>query len=130
MIRDFTLWDMAEIKSIHSAQNFDYTMPDLANPLFLVKKVREVNGRVVAAMCLRITAETFLVTTGSPETKARSILELQPEVLREAFEKGLSDIFCVVPPEIASDFGPVMEDKRLGWARDRAWPMFSRGVNG
>lgn len=126
MIRDFTPEDREALNSIHASQGFDYTMPDLTNPLFLVCKVRVVDGHVVAAMCLRLTCETFLLIEGSPETKARSIMELQPEVLREAFEKGLSDIFCVIPPEIASDFSPVLE--RMGWARDREWPMFSRGV--
>ena len=126
MIRDFRPEDFDAVKELHKAQGFDYTLDDLSNPLFLVRKVREVNGRVVAAMFLRLTAETFLVTAGSPEVKSRSIMELQPEVLREAYEKGLSDIVCVVPPEIASEFGPVMEDERLGWSRDRDWPQYSR----
>src|SRR5271167_3527813 len=99
MIRDYRPGDLPAIKEIHKSQGFDYSLGDLDNPLFLVKKVREVNGRVVAAMFLRLTAETFLVTTGSPETKARSIVELQPEVLHEAYVKGLADIFSVVPPE-------------------------------
>ena len=126
MIRDFAPSDMPTIKEIHKTQGFDYSVPDLANPLFLVKKVREVDGRIVGAMCLRLTCETYLFVEGSPEAKARSIMELQPEVLKEAYQKGLSDIICVLPPEIASEFGPVMEDGRLGWSRDRDWPMYSR----
>src|SRR5271168_2020004 len=125
MIRDFSLWDLPEIKKIHAAQKFDYTNPDLSSPLFLVKKVREVDGRVVAAMCLRLTCETYLLVEGGPVEKARAIKELQPEVLREAYEKGLSDVFCVVPPEIEESFSPVMQ--RMGWARDRDWPMWSKG---
>ena len=126
MVRNYRPNDLPQIKDIHSAQGFEYTIPDFDNPLFLVKKVREVDGRVVGGMFLRLTAETFLVTTGSPEVISRSILELQPDVLREEYEKGLSDIICVVPPEIASEFGPVMQ--RLGWSRDRDWPMFSRNL--
>lgn len=126
MVRDYRSQDLPQILEIHKAQGFDYTIPDFDNPLFLVRKVREVDGRVVGGMFLRLTAETFLVTTGSPEVISRSILELQPDVLREAYEKGLADIICVVPPEIASEFGPVMQ--RLGWSRDRDWPMFSRGL--
>jgi hypothetical protein len=126
MVRDYQPDDLPQIKDIHAAQGFDYTVPRLDDPLFLVKKVRVVDGRVVAAMFLRITAETFLLVQGSPEAKGRAIMELQPEVIQEAFTKGLSDVICVVPPEIASDFGPVME--RLGWHRDREWPMYSRGV--
>ena len=128
MIRDYRPEDLPAIKEIHKTQGFDYSLGDLDNPLFLVKKIREVNGRVVSAMFLRISAETFLVTAGSPVEKGRAIEELQPEVLREAYEKGLPDIFCVIPPEIEYSFSPVME--RMGWSRDRDWPMFSRSLDG
>jgi hypothetical protein len=127
MIRDFQPEDAAEVLEIHKSQGFDYTLDDLLNPLFLVKKVRVVNGRVVAAMFLRLTAETFLVTTGSPEAKGRAILELQPEVLREAYEKGLSEVVCVVPPEISESFSPVLE--RMGWVRARTWPLYQKELD-
>ena len=126
MIRNLEPEDVEVTKDIHKAQGFGYSMPDLTSPLILVKKVREVDGRVVAAMFLRLTAETFLVTTGSPVEKGRAIEELQPEVLREAYEKGLSDVVCVVPPEISESFAPVLV--RMGWSRDRDWPMWSREV--
>ena len=127
MIRDFQPEDTDAIISIHKTQGLDYDLGDITNPLFLVKKVRVVDGRVVAAMCLRLTCETFLLVEGSPETKARSIMELQPEVLREAYEKGLADVVCVVPPEISASFAPVLA--RMGWKRDRDWPMWSRELN-
>ncbi len=128
MIRDYHPDDLPEIISIHKAQGFDYSLGDIDNPLFLVKKVRVVNGRVVAAMFLRVTAETFLVSTGSPEAQGRAIVELQPEVLREAYEKGLPDVFCVIPPEISKSFAPALE--RMGWNADREWPMWSREIDG
>jgi hypothetical protein len=124
LIRDFQPEDSLALKELHKAQGFDYALPDLSNPLFLVRKVREVDGRVVGAMFLRITAETFLVTAGSPVEKGRAILELQPEVLREAYEKGLSEVVCVVPPEISESFAPVLE--RMGWSRTRDWPMYQK----
>jgi hypothetical protein len=126
MIRDWQPEDDTAIKEIHLAQKFDYDLPELSSPLVLVKKVREVNGRVVAAMFLRLTAETFLVTTGSPVEKGRAIEELQPEVLREAYEKGLSDVVCVIPPEISESFAPVLS--RMGWERARDWDMYSRDL--
>ncbi len=126
MIRDYRDTDAEAVKAIHAAQGFAYNL-ELGDPLFLVKKVREVDGRVVAAMCLRLTAETYLLCEGSSEAKGRAILELQPEVLREAYDKGLSDVVCVVPPEISESFAPVLE--RMGWNRDREWPMFSRSTD-
>jgi hypothetical protein len=127
MIRDLRPEDIEIVKDIQKSQGFAYSIPDLTSPLILVNKVREVDGRVVAAMFLRLTAETFLVTTGSPVEKGRAVEELQPEVLREAYEKGLADIVCVIPPEISESFAPVLE--RMGWEHDRDWPMWSRGVN-
>jgi hypothetical protein len=115
------------VKEIYKNQNFSYDLPELTSPLILISKVREVGGRVVGAMFLRLTAETFLVTEGSPVAKARAIEELQPEVLREAFEKGLDEVVCVVPPEIAESFSPALE--KMGWSRDRDWPMWSRRTN-
>jgi hypothetical protein len=126
MIRDYKLEDLDAISGIHKSQGFEYDLPDLSSPLFLVKKVREVDGRVVSAMVLRITAETFLFVQGSPESKGRSIEELQPEVLREAYEKGLSDIICVIPPEISESFAPVLE--RMGWEHTRDWPKWQRNL--
>jgi hypothetical protein len=49
---------------------------------------------------------------------------LQPEVLREAYEKGLSEVVCVVPPEISESFAPVLE--RMGWSKTRDWPMYQK----
>jgi len=94
--------------------------------LILINKVREIDGQVVGAMFLRITAETFLLVDGSPVAKGRAIEELQPEVIRAAWEKGLNDIVCVVPPEIEPDFSPVLT--RMGWAKERPWPLWSRSV--
>lgn len=126
MIRDYKPSDDEALKLIHKAQGFDYTMPELSSPLVLVKKVREESGRVVGACFLRLTAETFLLVQGSPEAKARSIEELQPEVLRAAWEMGIDDICCVIPPEISESFAPAL--KRMGWSHDRDWPMWSRGT--
>ena len=124
MIRDFKEEDLDYVISIYKSQGFDYSLGDLSSPLFLVRKVREEGGRVVAAMFLRLTAETFLLCEGSPESKGRAILELQPEVLREAYEKGLSEVVCVVPPEISESFAPVLE--RMGWSKTRDWPMYQK----
>jgi hypothetical protein len=126
VIRDFQPDDAPALQEIHGAQGFDYQFPDLSDPLFLVKKVREEDGRVKGLLCLRITAEAFLIVDGSDFEKARAIEELQPEVDHAAFKKGLSDYVAVVPPEIAEAFGPVME--RMGWERDRQWPKFYRSV--
>ena len=127
MIRDYEPGDLEQIKEIHKEQGLDYSLYDLNSPLCFVKKVRVEGGRVVGAMILRLTAETVLIVSGSPVAKGRAIEELQPEVLAEAYRKGLDDICCVVPPEILDSFQPVLD--RMKWERDRAgWVMFSRAT--
>ena len=127
MIRDYEPGDDQTIFDIHKRQGFDYNLGDISSPLFLIKKVRVVDGQVVGAMFLRLTAETFLLVDGSPVTRGRAIEELQPAVIRAAWEAGLSDVLCVVPPEIEPDFSPVLE--RMGWAKERPWPLYSRSVD-
>jgi hypothetical protein len=126
MIRDYAATDIEAIKELHKAQGFDYALPDLSNPLFLVKKVKEVDGRVVAACFLRVTAEAFLVVGGSPVSKGRALKELQPEVEREAYEKGLAEYICAIPPEIVKDFAPTL--RRIGLEQTRDWPIFQRNL--
>jgi hypothetical protein len=125
-IRDYRPDDFEAIKKIHERQGFDYTVPELNDPLFLVKKVLIDNGRVVAACALRLTAETFLFVQGSPVEKGRAMLELQPEILREAYEKGLSDIILVVPPPISEAFAPAL--LHMGWEATRNWPKWQRNL--
>lgn len=127
MVRDFKPEDTDSIISIHKSQGFEYSLPKLDSPLILVSKVREVEGHVVAAMFLRVTAETFLLVEGSPESKGRAIEELQPEVLREAKEKGLDDLVCVIPPEIAESFEPAL--RKMGWNPTRDWKMWYRSLD-
>jgi hypothetical protein len=127
MIRDFEPKDLDSLNLIHKSQGFDYALPEFSSPLLLVKKVREENGRVVGAMFLRLTAEAYFLCEGSPVSKARSIEELQPEVDREAFLKGLDEYVCVIPPEIAENFAPVLE--RRGFEKLRDWPLWQRSLD-
>lgn len=127
MVRDYEPGDLEAIKAIHKEQGLDYACFDLDSPLCFVKKVRVEGGRVVAALILRLTAETALICSGSPVAKGRAIEELQPEVLSEAYRKGLDEVVCVVPSEILDSFSPVLA--RMGWEQDRdGWTMFSRAT--
>lgn len=127
MIRNYDPKDLEAIISLHKSQGFDYAVPDLSSPLVLVKKVREESGRVVGAMFLRLTAEAYFLCEGSPVSKARSIEELQPEVDREAYMKGLDEYVCVIPPPIAEQFSPVLEKR--GFQRLREWPLWERNLD-
>ena len=39
LIREYTEQDLSALRAIHSAQGFDYDLPDLRNPLFVTKLV-------------------------------------------------------------------------------------------
>jgi hypothetical protein len=106
----------------------DYTMPDLAKPLFVVKKVVEVDGKVVAACALRIEVETYLWCGGSPEDKMDAMLAMQPEILEDAWMLGIDNLVCWIPEDVEARFEKRL--KQLGWARDRdGWHSWSRATS-
>jgi hypothetical protein len=123
VVRDALPADYAELRRIHAAQGIDYAFPDLSSPLFFVKKVREVDGRINAALVLKLCAETSLLLGESgPQDKMTAMRELQQAVLNEAFVRGLDEIHASIP-EIGFDKRLV----QLGWSRDRpGWNLWSR----
>lgn len=125
MIRDYRPEDLGAVKALHEASGIDYRMPDLASPLFLVKKVREVDGVVVGALALRIEAETYLWCSGGPQDKMDAMLELQPAMLDEAWTKGLDNVVCWIPREVEARFEKRL--KQMGWEPSRdGWHSWSR----
>lgn len=128
MVRDYHESDLPAIKRLHAEQGFDYALYDLDSPLCFIKKVRVVDGQVVAAMILRLTAETVLMVSGSPAEKMAAMQELQPEVLDEAYHRyGLDDVFATIPNTILGRFAKRL--KQLGWEKDReGWTLFSRST--
>lgn len=121
--------DFPEIECIHARMGLDYRLPNLESPLWVVQKVRIAHGEVIAAGLLRLTAETFLLIDPrlSEEAKARSVLELQPEVLSSAWQRGLDDIEARVPAETEQFFEPAL--LHLGWEKARSgWSPWTRGT--
>jgi hypothetical protein len=125
-VRDATQRDFASIDRIHRAMGNDYRMPDLAHPLFLVGKVAETEHGVLAACFLRLTAETYLWLDPSltPRDKMRCMLELQPQVLSEAWQKGLDDVEARIPETTERRFQKRLT--QLGWTKNRpGWAPWS-----
>jgi hypothetical protein len=123
MIRDCRPEDYAILRAIHAGQGIDYAFPDLDSPLFFVKKVREVDGEVRAALVLKLCAETSLLLADSgPLEKMTAMRELQQVVVKEAWNRGLDEIHASIP-EIGFDRRLV----QLGWSRDRpGWNLWTR----
>jgi hypothetical protein len=125
MIRDYRPEDFEAVKALHEGSYIDYNMPDLNHALFLVKKVQEVDGKVVAAMALRIEAETYLWCGGGPREKMAAMCELQPAVLLEAWMSGIDNVVAWIPQSVEKKFKKRL--MQLGWERDRdGWHSWSR----
>ena len=84
--------------------------------------------RIVMAVLLRLTAETYLLhdpDAGTPRQRWQQLLALHEAARRTAIAKGLDDVQAFLPPRIARAFGRRLA--RLGWTQD-PWPCFSRRV--
>jgi hypothetical protein len=131
MVRDAKPEDFAEIEQIHAAMGMDYALPELNHPLFLVRKVTiDDNGAVIGACFLRITAETYLwlKPDASPRDKVDVMNEMQPEVLRAAWQNGLDDIEARIPETVERRFQKRLN--QLGWSKNRSgwspWTVATR----
>lgn len=129
MVRDYRAEDFEQVKALHEASGIDYTMPDLGAPLFVVKKVVERDGKVIAACALRIEVETYLWCGGEPDDKMTAMLAMQPDILQEAWLLGIDNLVCWIPEDVEARFSKRL--KQLGWARDRdGWHSWSRATSG
>jgi hypothetical protein len=145
-IREYQESDLAALQAIHSAQGFDYPLPDLNNPLFVTKLVladevsaqQEENRQLEAAATkirgaalLRLTAEAYLLldpNTGTPRERWQCLLALHAAAERHAWQRGLEDVHAWLPPPIAQKFGKRIEP--LGWVRDDAWTPYCKKLAG
>lgn len=128
LIRDYEPRDFARIKEIHEASGLDYQLPDLSSPLFIVRKVIELDGKIIAAGFLRIETEAYLLLAKNgtdAQEKFSAIQAVQSSALEEAWLKGLDNCVCWVPKEVNSHFAKRLT--QLGWTQDReGWVSWSR----
>ena len=85
-------------------------------------------GRVVMAVLLRLTAETYLLhdpAAGTPRQRWQHFLALHEAARGSAAARGLDDVQAFLPPRVARAFGRRLAS--LGWSHD-PWTCFSRQV--
>lgn len=125
-IREFKTDDIEAIVNIHEQNGLpDSCLPDVLDPLCLVKLVVESEGRITMASVLRGTAELFLFvdhTLGTPEERWQTLQELTAAMKREAWLKGLDQMSAWLPPEIEASFGKRME--QLGFEKSK-WSCYT-----
>ena len=125
-VRDYSPTDLEIMQRIHKASGLPANcLPNLASPLFVVKKVAENGSGPAVAGFLRLTGEIFILidhSKGTPESRWEALQELCAQGLNEAANLGLDCATAWLPPEIEKSFGGRLID--LGFQRS-PWPSFS-----
>ena len=120
VVRDYNpVTDKATIEQLHRDMGMDYKLPDIDSALFVVKKVYELDGKVVGAEFLKIQAEAYLMLDCRLDTveKTRVIAHLSHAVEREAYNRGLDTLVAYIPEDISTKFTKRLN--LLGWDKAR-----------
>jgi hypothetical protein len=111
-IRDFTDADAAFVADIHRVNGLDARcMPELGNPLFLVRRVLEHEGQPAMVYLLKGTLEIYFFVDhaqGTPEERWEWLQRFAEDARQQGFEKGVDALTCWVPSEVERSF-----EKRL-----------------
>lgn len=120
--------DLPTIEAMHNALGFDYRMPNLSDPLFVVKMVGVEKGQVVSAFALKLCAEVYLWVDPNTSLKLRynAIRELSKVCYAAAWTLGLDCLVAWLPPSIPPAFCKLLT--KLGWSRARNWETWNREV--
>jgi len=129
VIRDYTPSDFEAIKRIHDATEINYKFPNVNSPLFLVKKVLEIDGRVVMAAGMYVQCECYLWADPSdwadPQEKLVAIKALDKEVMQDTWLKGVDCAVLWLPPGMERFGERLVED--LHFVKDRSgWMSYSK----
>lgn len=125
-VRSASEEDFPALSAIHEAMGLDYQLP-LDDPLLVVKKVIEKDGKIIGACFIRIAAETMLLLDPElgPCEKMDAMEAMQPEVLAEAWKLGFNQVEARIEATTEKIFEKRL--KQLGWVRDREnWHPWSR----
>jgi len=129
-VREYTPFDLSWLLELHKTSAYEYEMPDLSSPSFVVKKVLiSEDGSISMGAFLRKTTEAFLICDPSwrtPRWRLEGLRCLHDVVQRDAEAKGIESVHCWIPPEIEARFRNRLED--FGWRKERPWPVYSRNV--
>jgi uncharacterized protein YktB (UPF0637 family) len=128
-IRNYEEKDFAQVKALHEAMGLDYRMPDLQSPLFIIRQVAELDGKIVAVGAAKIETELYMWlnrSVGDPETRWDAVRQLNESVMDEAhWSKGIDNCVCWVPKEVEKSFAKRLS--AMGFKPDRdGWHSWSR----
>lgn len=102
VVRDYLPSDLETVQALHEATGIDYKLPNLESPLFLVKKVVEVDGVIRGVGGLYIQVECYLwldrTDWGSDREKMEVVEELDTACMDAAWLQGIDCAVMYVPP--------------------------------
>ncbi len=128
LVREYRESDLDALMRMHTRQGFNYSFPDISDPIFLSKLVVEdESGRAVMASLARLTCEMYLLAdpdAGSPAERYGRLLALHTAGEQDLRSRGLDDAHAWLPPPIAKRFGRRLA--ALGWIRDDDWTPYCR----
>lgn len=126
--RDLEFQDEPQLREIHAASGLDYEFPNLGSPLYVVKKVVEVDGRVVVAAAARLTVEVSVLCDSewlTPAFRLKAFEVLHEEMRRELKNKGLEDCHAWLPPQMKNFARRLC--KYFGWGKSN-WESYERAL--
>lgn len=129
-IRDVQEDDVIRLREIFKKTALpENCMPDLSDPLIIVKKlVEEESGCVAMVAVVRLTAEPYLLldhSKANPRDLWAHLRTLTEAVVDEAKNAGITQLTCWVPPHIEKSFGKRLE--QLGFFPS-PWKSYSRNL--
>ena len=125
-IRDWQESDMVQLAELHRKMDVGYNLPESFGPLYFIRKaVVDQDGKLVAAVTVKLVGEAFLWVDPELPTyeRAKSVKMLSDECSEIARTHGLEEVSCWIPPRIAECFAKVIE--KLGWKKS-PWSNWSR----
>jgi hypothetical protein len=127
VIRSFSSDDSESLARIHEANGLPLTcLPNFDDPLYVVRQVVELDGRVALGGFIRLIGEAYLILdhdAGTPEERWQALRALCDSVEAAARLRGLTDYSCWVPNELVKSFAPRL--KEMGFVQS-PWVCFSR----
>lgn len=111
-IRPYDSSDLNEVRSIHERSS-DFPLPNLSDPLYVVKEVAIHNGQIVGLGAIRLTTEAVVILDLDKKstTRARAIENLLRTGIYKSQKLGLDEMHCFLTGEITHSFADVLKNK-------------------
>jgi hypothetical protein len=126
---DLLSTDFSKVEAMHKEMGFDYKMPDLSSPLFVLKHAVIDDGKLVGAAALRVQAEAYLwLDTSQPvSVRYRVVLALSKSLAEAAWRVGIDCVVAWLPPGLPRSFQKLL--RKLGWLPDReGWQSWTKPI--